>query len=269
MNQNSLCYWFPLLEKYHSQINYPQTFIYPLDHLNPLDLIENKSAIQSFILNDVSKIDLIFNQLGFPLFMKTDEFSGKHSWEKTCFIPNKALFIPNLARLIEESYMVDICGLPLDALIFRKFIPLESRFTFFEGNMPVARERRYFIKNGQIQCHHPYWDQLVFEDVFKTEDKMFESLNKMGINHSYSKKFSPEKRDQIRQWVHEINVETPEEIEILTSYCQTIIPSFPEYWSVDFAYGLDKKWYLIDMALGEVSWHPDCPFNPHKGREEE
>jgi hypothetical protein len=257
MDKNSLCYWFPLLEKYQDRINYPQTIIYPLDHLNPLDLIENQDAIKSFQTNDLPKIEMIFKILGFPLFLKTDEFSGKHSWEKTCFIPNKTSFLPNLARLIEESFCVDMCGLPLNALIFRKFIPLHSPFNFFHGNMPVARERRYFIKNGQIQCNHAYWDQLVFEDVFASEDKMFESLTKMGIKHPYSKKFSSEKRDQIRQWVREINTETPDEA-ILMEYCKTIIPSFPEFWSVDFAYGKDRKWYLIDMALGDVSWHPKC-----------
>lgn len=33
----------------------------------------------------------------------------------------------------------------------------------------------------------------------------------------------------------------------------------PGYWSVDFCKGVDDKWYLIDMAAGKLSWHPnDC-----------
>ena len=41
-----------------------------------------------------------------------------------------------------------------------------------------------------------------------------------------------------------------------------VIDSISEdYWSVDFALGRDGKWYLIDMAAGEVSGHhPDCKF---------
>jgi hypothetical protein len=49
---------------------------------------------------------------------------------------------------------------------------------------------------------------------------------------------------------------------ILEQYGNMVIDSISEdYWSVDFALGRDGKWYLIDMAAGEVSGHhPDCKF---------
>jgi hypothetical protein len=28
------------------------------------------------------------------------------------------------------------------------------------------------------------------------------------------------------------------------------------YWSVDFACDTAGKWHMIDMARGEISWHP-------------
>ena len=40
------------------------------------------------------------------------------------------------------------------------------------------------------------------------------------------------------------------------------------YWSIDFAYGQDKRWYLIDMAIGEESYHwIECKFCPKKMKE--
>lgn len=242
IDHNSLCYWFPLLEQYKDHINYPKTIIYPLNHLNPIEFLDhNIQAISSFQINDMPKIEHIFHTLGFPLFMKTDQFSGKHSWEKTCFIPNRTVFFRNLCQLIEESYCADFFGLPLNALVFRKYIPLESPFSFFYGNMPVAKERRYFIQNKKLLCHHPYWDKAVFLD--------------------YMDKVIGKRDDEKLRMIDEINIETPEEIELLSNYCKTILPSFPEFWSIDFAYGKDKKWYLIDMAKGMDSWHPNCPFN--------
>jgi len=56
----------------------------------------------------------------------------------------------------------------------------------------------------------------------------------------------------------ELNTETTDEIEILTGYAEMVARVLDGYWSVDFAYGKNGKWYLIDMATGEHSWHPEC-----------
>lgn len=37
---------------------------------------------------------------------------------------------------------------------------------------------------------------------------------------------------------------------------EKVAKRFEGYWSVDFARLRDGRWVLIDMALGEVSWHP-------------
>lgn len=48
-----------------------------------------------------------------------------------------------------------------------------------------------------------------------------------------------------------------DEFGILGPYAASIGKRLGGYWSVDFALSQDGIWYLIDMAVGERSWHPE------------
>ena len=53
-----------------------------------------------------------------------------------------------------------------------------------------------------------------------------------------------------------------EEIELLTEHAKQVAEKFKGFWSVDFCKAKDGRWILIDMAIGEDSWHPkDCKFS--------
>lgn len=212
--ESSLLKWFPVVEKLN--IPTPETIIV-------------KVPTSPKTIKEAAK------KLGYPLFMKTDLIAGKHDWEDTCFVEKAEYLEGNIINLVSELEITDMeAGSPFNALIFREYIELDSRFRAFLG-MPVARERRYFINEGKIQCHHPYWPPHSIRFWSNTKEP--------------------------KNWKHllkEINTETDQEISILSQYAQMVAGVFKDDWAVDFAQAKTGTWYLIDMQKSPISWHPDC-----------
>jgi hypothetical protein len=59
-------------------------------------------------------------------------------------------------------------------------------------------------------------------------------------------------------WLKELNTESEIEVRILTNIAEMVGSVLPGSWSVDFAKDRDGKWWLIDIALAEQSWHQLC-----------
>lgn len=228
-----MVYWYEKIKDL--EIPQPETII--------LELSEDIRAefYERFPKALLTKIKPIANKIGYPLFVRTDLSSIKHSWEKTCYIENEAKLKQNIFNLIIDNICINFLGLPYEALVFRRYIPLEAGFKAFWGNMPVAKERRYFLKDGKVQCFHPYWP----EDAI---------LNPNVANW--------------KEILRKQNKETKSEIKLLSNYALMVGDVLDGYWSIDFAYGQDKKWYLIDMATGEDSYHwIECKFCPKEMKE--
>lgn len=168
------------------------------------------------------------DELGYPLFIRTDQTSAKHSYVDTCMVKSRDQLGQNVYRLIEENIM---CDLNVQTLYFRSFIELESVFTAF-NKMPIAPERRYFVKDGEVLCHHPYWPEAAIRD--------------------------PDHEDWESR-LRSINFEEISEVILLKRYATTISMAVPGCWSVDFALAKNGVWNFIDMADARLSWHPeDC-----------
>jgi hypothetical protein len=118
----------------------------------------------------------------------------------------------------------------------REFIYLSYRFRAF-GGLPIGCERRYFIRDGEVICHHPYWVKEAIK--FYQQSKNWENL-------------------PWQMWLKELNTESEIEVRILTNIAEMVGSVLPGSWSVDFAKDREGKWWLIDMALAEQSWHPPC-----------
>jgi len=214
--ESSLLKWFPIVKELNIPI--PETIIVEIP-TSPENMREKA------------------NSIGYPLFMKTDLIAGKHDWENTCFVEKKKYLDDNIANLISELEIVDMeAGSPFNAIVFRKYIELDSAFKAFLG-MPVARERRYFIK-GKVLCHHPYWIENAISFWHETKEPK-----------GWKKK------------LEKLNEETQQEISMLSRYAQMVADVFKEDWSVDFAQAKTGVWYLIDMQRSEISWHPKCEVN--------
>ncbi len=239
MDKSSLLYWFPKVKDLGIPI--PRTKIVPLTQEEIKSYRECGGDTIRFPRLNQQVRQVIEQNFSLPVFIRTDEYSGKHSWNKTCFLDDLNNLERNLANLLGDSMTVNFLGpLPLQAIVVRQFIKMDTRFNAFSGNMPVNPERRYFVRDKVIECHHPYW----IEDAVKK-----------GTQESMLPK-------NWRKIVGELNCETEKEVRLLTSYSSRVAKIVPGYWSIDFCKAKYRTWYLIDMAEGEKSWHPSsCKYS--------
>lgn len=231
--EDSMLIWFPKIK--NLPIPQPKTVMLPL---NDIEIGQFLKSMDGGELPEtvLKRMDNALESFRFPVFIRTDLASGKHDWKKSCFCESRDELSSHIYCVIEFQYLADILGLPYRALVMREFIPMDTRFTAFYGEMPVNPERRYFVKDGNVVCHHPYW---ISESIVNPSTPDWLELAK------------------------EMNIETPSEIAFLTEYAKMVSRAVPGFWSVDFCKGMDGKWWLIDMATAEMSWHHEgCPHRP-------
>lgn len=228
-NQTSMLNWYPKIKDL--PIPQPRTLFVMLNE-KELESLYNEAVPESV----TEKVKCVCDTMFYPCFLRTDLASGKHGWKKTCFIDGKSELWEHIYEVVSFNLCADLLGLDFKALVVREFIPMDTHFTAFYGDMPVNPERRYFIKDGKVVCHHPYWIEEAIEES---------------------------KEPSIPNWrevAKQLNTETEEEIQLLTKYALMVAEKLPSSWSVDFCKAKDGRWILIDMALAERSWHPeDCP----------
>lgn len=226
-----MLYWYPRIKDL--PIPQPETIIVEVDPRLAYDVADGKAYPYPPTLREAAQ------QLGYPVFIRSDYLSGKHAWEDTCHVPNGRELDRHVCQVVEETLTCDVMGRPVNAIVFREFIPMASEFTAFYGNMPVNPERRYFVKDGQVLCHHAYWIEEAIEESKAPSAANWRELSRL------------------------MNWESSDEIELLTQYALTVAKSVDGYWSVDFCQAKDGRWMLIDMALGQDSWHPEgCSAKP-------
>lgn len=233
MIPDSLLFWF--LKIKNLNIPQPRTSIRTL---SKSELSRFSSWIEGQASEEITQVlsDLreIIKEYNYPVFVRTDLASGKHSYKNSCFISSEEKLERNLAGVIEFNYCADIIGLPFEAIVVREFLELEAPFKAFWGELPIAKERRYFIKNGKIDSKFPYWSSETIREG------TFDDLP-----------------DNWEEQLAEINKMTSKEVKLLSHYAMLVGEVLDGYWSIDFAKGKNGEWYLIDCATGERSWRPD------------
>ena len=64
----------------------------------------------------------------------------------------------------------------------------------------------------------------------------------------------------------ECGADALEMVRALTWESTRVARALSWFWSIDFARTRDGLWWLIDMAAGDQSWHPEsCPTLPARG----
>ncbi len=237
-----LSYWFPKLQA--TGVPVPQTHIIQLEKgiwFADCEDDDGASPECKAMFDQVpqlcSDIAACADSLGgYPIFLRSGQTSGKHSWRHTCFVPSKEMIEKHVYGIWEFSEMVDICGLPTHVWAVREMLKVESPFTAFSG-FPVTKERRYFFKNGEVVGHHGYWPPEAIED--NTDDPDWMSK------------------------LHVLNFETNNEIAELTALTKTVARAFDGAWSLDWLWTTDRGWVAIDMAEAHRSFiwreHPTAP----------
>lgn len=247
INKNSMIFWWPKIKDL--DIPMPKTIIVPIDlsfeHI--LGILDGDREAAKAWDTQIPKILIAIHKVsgkeGAPVFLRTDFLSDKHEWKNSCFVQEPDKIRRHISSLIEATAMAD---LSLTAMVVREYIEMDSIFTAFWGNMPINPERRYFIKDGEIQCHHVYWIESAITD-------WHEVLKVAG---------QPKLSDNWKELLAEANNETKEEIALLSTYAQQVANIMKGYWSVDFCKAKDGRWILIDMAEGGRSWHDEsCKYS--------
>lgn len=209
MNENSALFW--------------------LDKVSNLEIPMPRTI---FCAKDVESAQTYAQSIGYPVFVRTDLCSGKHDWERSCFVKNAAAMATNLPIILQADVRWNMLGIYSEALMIREFLDLETSFTAFDGNMPINKERRYFIADGLVQCKHPYWPESAFN----------RHPARMAHDPAWQEKLAV------------LNAPDPSEF-VLQIYAEQVSKVLPGSWSVDFAKGKDGRWYLLDMALAYNSFH--------------
>jgi hypothetical protein len=193
--------------------------------------------------------------LGWPLFLRTGLTSGKHGWRDTCHVPSASVVGAHVSAICEYSATADFLGLAADVWVARELLPTYGLFTAFDG-MPVTRERRYFVRDGQVIGHHPYWPP---ESLALEWDSMWDPDHTLPTHRASV--------DNWRELLAIVNEETPGEIAELTVLTERVGAAVPGAWSVDWLWVHrprgDSGWYLTDMAWAEASFvWADYPTAP-------
>lgn len=235
--ESSLTQWYP---KVKDVLPCPKTVIVELTNDEISSLIGMLDGIPPSPWL-VDRLDAAAREIGYPLFLRSDQGSGKHEWKDTCYVPGEGVLLKHVARLVAWHELAGMLGLSFRALVFREFLTLDAPFTAF-NDMPVARERRYFVRDGKVVCRHPYWPDLTL------------------FTYPGATPLPPNWQQQLAR----LNTMDDAEVQDLTRMAVTFGERNPGFWSVDFARTRAGRWVLIDAARGELSWHPeDCPHNPH------
>lgn len=232
----SLDEWYPTVE---NLVDTPRTMIWRGKDLLSLAYGEVNDETRREFKRVVEWIQTMAKALGYPLFLRTGLTSGKHGWRETCFVAGPDHVAASVYNIIERAATADFMGLPCDVWVVRKFLHTEPAFRAFDG-MPVTRERRYFIDNGGVIGHHPYWPPDAIEQA--THD--------------------PALPDDWRARLDELNQEPDHEVRELTRLSKAVAFVMPGAWSVDWLWA-EGKWWLTDMAWAEESFvWKDWPTAP-------
>jgi hypothetical protein len=245
---NDLSEWFPLLQA--TGIRVPRTTIIDSGRDDLLRVLDGDhrsdpelgSAWQSLI----ERITDACNEIGWPIFLRTGQGSGKHWWRDTCHVSTPKDVPSHVAELIEWSAVVDMMGLSDRFWAVREFLPLRYEFTAFRG-MPVAREFRFFLRDGKVECVHPYWP----EDTIRAPS-------------CSAAEWEPQltKQNQLDEEEKSFLVKLIEDSLAGSVLCDRYLSFDMAQLATGVAEREEDSWVAIDMALGEVSFHwPGCELS--------
>ncbi len=223
-----MSYWYPIIIK--NGIKTPKTKMITLDYKKSyelFDIVDGKT--NETIENLITTVLGFIKDISLPCFLRTGQTSGKHDWEETCMITNNDRdYVRNhIHSIIDFSGCFDLA---IDTWVVREYLPTIPMFYAFRG-MPIIKERRYFVNDGKVINHFPYWPEHAIDG---------------NINEINYPKW--------RKILFESNIQTKKEINILTKLSEKATYNIKGYWSIDWIW-TKNGWYCTDMALGKYSYH--------------
>ena len=91
---NSLLYWYP---KVQPLLPTPKTVWMKVSDAVLFSCLREKPLPDDMVVGLKAKA----KEIGYPLFMKTANVSGKHEWKNTCYVTSEENLMGNLMNLVE------------------------------------------------------------------------------------------------------------------------------------------------------------------------
>lgn len=234
-DRSCMSYWYPRIR---GRVPTPRTELLILDEDEGWEMAEVMDGEVPDVVQRVCAWIKGAAQIvgGYPVFLRTGQGSGKHEWRRTCHLRSAVHIAQHVFNLIEWSHCVDMFGLRHNVWAVRKMLPTHPLFRCTAyGDMPVVVEHRFFVRDGRIQCWHPYWPEDSLETGRPDDMSWRMHLPTLQQQPSLNAVLAAEAAGQVVGG---------------------------GYWSVDVLPAAGVA-YVTDMAEGERSWHwPDCKFAP-------
>lgn len=225
---NSALVWFPPILR--AGLPVPKTIFVGFDPEQLWPTLDGQQVLDSFPMQKM--IDAC-QQIGYPVFLRTDLSSAKHDGPEAYRINCTDDLMRCICLTFEDNAIKDIAPF-VRAFMLRKWLDLPAAFSAFGGH-PISVEWRIFASQDAVRCEHFYWPEEAFEG---REWDRWLPKNWRGALKSISS--SPRDIGDLR----DIAIQAVREIG-------------HGEWSVDFARDRRGKWWLTDMATAESSWHPE------------
>lgn len=230
--QSSMDYWWPRLRE--ADVPVPETVTIPCDQPHE----QFHRGVPD--LGAVAEAGLEVG--GPPAFLRTDQASDKHSMASASKLPEGSMETvrEHVYSVLEHNELADLLGLPYNTFYVREWLDLWHRYEAFE-HTPIAAEVRWYLLDGEVYDKTFYWP--------------VDSI----VQHEERHRHEPPLPEDWRN-LHE---KTKDAAMSNAAWCEReYVPAVAEvfnegYWSLDFAFAEDGDWYAIDMARGEISFHPE------------
>lgn len=227
--KNCLSYWFPIIHA--AGVPVPNTRYIAIGNAREIGaaLFDAKDSNAVRSIADVLS-GYADDTTGWPCFLRTGYFSGKHDWENTCFVKSREDMLRNMAMLANMQEMVGAGGHNgLSVWVVREMLPTTPHITCERyGDFPVTRELRVFVDGADVRYSVPYWPEGAIEDGKPRQSDWRDRMRAVTT-------FTRSERDEIHE---------------LASRCGKACGG---RWSVDVL-DTNKGWYVTDMAVAEGSY---------------
>lgn len=181
-------------------------------------------------------------EIGFPCFLRTGHTSGKHEWNRCCYLTSADKIKQHVFNLAEHSECADLIGLPWSVWAVREFLPTVPFGACRNWNgLPVCREFRFFVDGGVVRCWHPYWPLKALEDgqAVLEDGSTFSKESYANLCHNYAP-------------------------PVLSALAAAAGRAVGGAWSVD-TLETRRGWFVTDMAEADKSFHwPGCVNTPKR-----
>lgn len=224
---DSALIWFPATQR--AGLPVPRTEFVEFDPDMLWPTCDGNTARDDF---PMQKMIEACDRIGYPVFIRTDLSSAKHDGPRAFRADSSDDLWRCVMSTFEDNACKDLASF-VRAWMIREWINVEASFTAF-GGLAIGREWRFFANQQGVVCKHFYWPEEAFEHVHTDDSRWREKLEILGGR---------------------MNAAEESTLSNLASRAARAIGEHE--WSVDFAFDVAGKPWLIDMARAESSWHPN------------